>query len=95
MSYYWKKQVEGSLEWIKATLTTLNERTERLMATVQEMQGVIHDIDVETTRIADHIAELIDQIAAGGMSAAEEATVKADLDTQLTKLRAVGHNPVP
>lgn len=95
MSYYWKKQVEGSLDWIRASLTTLNERMRELMATVEEMRATIADIDVETTRVADEIAELVARIEAGGMSAAEEAQVKADLDAQLAKLRAVGHTPVP
>ncbi len=68
------------------------------MAIPQSWADLIAAFDAETTRIANKIQELLDKIAAGGMSAAEEAETQAGIQAQVDRLRTIGAdqaNPIP
>jgi predicted nucleic acid-binding Zn-ribbon protein len=88
------EKLDGILELQKQIL----QKENKIMATQAEFNVILSDIDAETNRIAAKIQELVDKLAAGGMSATEEDAVKAQLSTQLDKLKGIGAdptNPVP
>jgi hypothetical protein len=64
-------------------------KTRKIMATIQEFQQALADINSATTNIADDIARLTDQLATGGLSADEEAQVLTELRTAADRLRSV------
>jgi hypothetical protein len=63
------------------------------MASKTEFDAVLASIDTETTRIGARLEALLAQIAAGGMTAEEEAAVLAEGNRLATKLRAIGADP--
>jgi len=63
------------------------------MARPQSWNDLLAAFDAETTRIATKIQALLDQIAAGGMTAEEETAVQADLQAQVDRLKAIGTDP--
>lgn len=69
------------------------------MATTKaQFDQVLSEIDVETTRIATKVLDLLAQIQAGGMSPADEDAAFAAAQAQLAKLKTIGadpENPVP
>jgi len=64
------------------------------MAKAESYAALVAAIDAETTRIANKIQTLLDQIAAGGMSAADEDAAQAALQAQVDRLRTIGADPV-
>ena len=64
------------------------------MAKPASWDALLAAFDAETTRIANKIQTLLDQIAAGGMSELEEAEVQASLQAQVDRLKLVGADPV-
>lgn len=65
----------------------------RIMATLTTFAELLAAIDAETTRIGVKIQTLIDQLAAGGLSAEDEATVLAGLGAAADKLKGIGVDP--
>jgi hypothetical protein len=66
--------------------------------TKAEFDKVLSDIDVETTRVATRVLELLEQIKGGGLTEAEEEDAFAKATAQLEKLKLIGadpENPVP
>ena len=61
---------------------------EKLLATLADFTAKLDAIDTTVTAIKAEIADLKTQIAAGGLTAAEEATVLARLDTLESNLTA-------
>lgn len=64
------------------------------MAKPGDYTSLVAAIDAETTRIANKIQTLLDAIAAGGMSAAEEDAAQASLQAQVDRLKTIGADPV-
>lgn len=68
------------------------------MSKQEQFESVLSRIDTATTKIADQLRELKDQIANQGLPAEVEDQVLARLETAATQLEAVGaspENPVP
>lgn len=68
------------------------------MATMEDFQAALSAVDTETTRIGDYIATLTKQLAAGGMTAEQEASVLTGLQAAAERLKGVGSSvqqPVP
>lgn len=68
------------------------------MPTKQDFDTLLTAVNDATNAIAARIQKLLDIIAAGGMTDAEEAQVKAGLEAAITQLQALGQdpqNPVP
>ena len=63
------------------------------MAKPESYAALVAAIDVETTRIASKIEELLAKITAGGMSAADEDAAGVAIAAQLDKLKALGQDP--
>lgn len=63
------------------------------MATIQDFRDAIHEIDVETNRISALILDLLSQIAAGGLTAAEETEALDQIKAAAESLKAVGATP--
>lgn len=92
------EEIFDQLAGLKKLMKENLERSKDIMATQEEFNEILSQIDSETTRVADKVQQLMDQLATGGMSADQEAQVKADLQAQLDKLRGIGAdptNPVP
>lgn len=92
------RRMEEKLDAALLKLNTVIRKEDLIMATQEEFNEILSQIDSETTRVADKVQQLMDQLATGGMSADQEAQVKADLQAQLDKLRGIGAdpaNPVP
>jgi hypothetical protein len=64
------------------------------MARPVSWDALLAAFDGETTRIANKIQRLLDQIIAGGMTEPEEAEVQASLQAQVDRLKLVGADPV-
>jgi hypothetical protein len=64
------------------------------MARPVSWDALLAAFDGETTRIANKIQRLLDQIIAGGMTELEEAEVQASLQAQVDRLKLVGADPV-
>lgn len=79
-------------------LDTLQQKADKLMASLQNVKDLAAAIDVETTRIANKIDELVAKLAAGGMTEEEEAEALSLLTAQADRLKTIGHdpqNPIP
>ncbi len=77
----------------EATVDRINQKQEQMMATAQQFKDAFDAIDLETTRIATRVQELLDQIANGGLTPAEEQAVLDQANAELDKLKAIGTNP--
>jgi len=64
------------------------------MARPVSWDALLAAFDGETTRIANKIQRLLDQIIAGGMTELEEDEVQASLQAQVDRLKLVGADPV-
>ncbi len=80
---------------IEATSESIQKKWEATMATLQEFQVLLSSIDtqttaigVEVTRIAGVISGLLGQLAAGGLTAQEEAEVLAQGQASVDALKA-------
>lgn len=80
---------------IEAMLDRINPKLEQAMATAEQFQTLLAEIDAETTRIATKIEELVAKILAGGMSAADEDATKAELQTAVDRLKTIGTEAPP
>lgn len=78
---------------IEAALDRIQQKQEILMANLQNFKDLLAAVDIETTRIADKIADLVSQLESGGLSEAAEAEVLAGLQAQVDRLKTIGHNP--
>jgi hypothetical protein len=79
-----------SLLEIERVLDRCLIKGELLMAQLTDFQTLLTAIDIETTRIATKIAELVAKLAVGGLTQAEEAQVFADVTTHLDHLKSIG-----
>jgi type II secretory pathway component PulM len=67
-----------------------------IMANLQDFKDLLTRVDVATNNIAADLVRLADQIAAGGLSSADEAEISAALKLAAEKLEAVAAvNPEP
>lgn len=79
-------------------LSKLNAIETLVRQSMDEFRAALAAIDAETTRVADGIAALLERLANGGLTPAEEAEVKAGLDAHLNRLRGIAvdpENPIP
>ena len=86
------------LEQFEAALDRFQQKLEKTMATLQNFQDLLAAMDTETTRIGNKIQSLVDQLAAGGMTPAEEAQALASLGAFADRLKTIGAdpaNPIP
>ena len=68
------------------------------MSKLEDFQAALAAVDAETTRIGVLIQELLAKLAAGGLTADEEAGILASLNAAGERLKAVGtsvEEPVP
>jgi hypothetical protein len=88
----------AALAEIKSLLVELKEQGVLIVATLADFQNALTRIDTATTEIAADIQRLLDKIAAGGLTDAEEATVLDQIGALATRLEGIGasvENPVP
>ncbi len=79
-------------------IKSINDKTRKIMATVEQFEAALSRIDTATTNIASELQSLKDQIANQGLPSDVEANVLARLDAAATKLEGIGgnvENPVP
>lgn len=79
-------------------IKSINEKTNKIMATIEQFESALNRIDTATTNIANELQSLKDQIANQGLPSDVEANVLARLDAAATKLEGIGktpENPVP
>jgi ABC-type transporter Mla subunit MlaD len=80
------------------TLVQQLQRKVSTMATKADFDGLVVAVNTATNNIAARIAALEAKIAAGGLTADEEANVLSELGSVRTALEALGadpNNPVP
>lgn len=65
------------------------------MATLEEFEAELTQINVHTNEIASDMQDLIDRLAAGGLTEQEEADVLAQLSAHKTALEGIAsqHSP--
>ncbi len=63
------------------------------MATKTEFDALVAAIDAETTRIGNKIQDLLAQIAAGGLTPAEEQAALDAIGAAAERLKLVGADP--
>lgn len=63
------------------------------MAGKVDFDALMSSIDTETTRIGAKFEELLAKLAAGGMTADEEAAVLAEGNRLAAKLKEIGKDP--
>lgn len=71
---------------------------EQVMPGIQDFNTLLQEMNTVTNTIAANIQALLDQLAAGGMNAADEEAVRAKLSEQVDALKAVAANsanPIP
>lgn len=74
------------------------QRRLHLMPTKQDFDTLLAAVNTATNKIAARIQALIDKLASGGLTPAEEAEVQAGLAAAVAQLEALGadpENPVP
>ena len=87
--------LERMFEELRAANVRLHSIEERLddMPTKQDFDTLLAAVNEATNRIALKIQALIDQLAAGGLTSADEADVQAKLEAVKTQLEALGADP--
>lgn len=68
------------------------------MASKDQFDALVSRLDAASNKLAATLQELRDKLAAGGMTAEEEAAAVATLDNSIKALEALGadpENPVP
>jgi hypothetical protein len=85
--------VSFTLAAVLLALLRQHQMEVRIMASLNTFTELLTAVDAETTRIGAKIQTLIDQLAAGGLSAEEEATVLAGLGAAADKLKGIGVDP--
>jgi len=86
------------LKKIEQSLDRIQLKMEKIVMSTQQFKDAMAEIDAETTRIATKITELLEKLASGGMTAAEEAEAFAAIRAHAERLKLIGHdptNPVP
>ncbi len=78
---------------IESALDRIQQKQEKIMANLQTFKDLLAAVDEETTRIADKIEALVAQLESGSLSEAEEAEVLAGLQSQVDRLKTIGHDP--
>ena len=73
-------------------LLHLERKADALMAVAQDIKDLITKVDVATTKIAERITELMDQLD-GGVSASEAEEIKSQLQPLVDQLEAMGKDP--
>lgn len=63
------------------------------MALSQETRAVIDRLNTATNKIAARLTKLAEQIATGGMSAADEAAAVTELNALAANLEGMGTDP--
>ncbi len=89
------KETKQRLRSIELTLTYLTRQGEHLMATVEDFKAKFEEVAATVDEIAADIADLVAKLAAGGMSADEEAATFADLSGLADKLKDVAATHTP
>lgn len=82
----WFREILWSLE-------SLRRGQEEIMGRLEEFNAILARIDTATTDIATKINDLLAQIAAGGLTDAEEQTVIAQITEQTERLEGIAHDP--
>lgn len=78
------------LVWLAVILLLIGiVRQEKIMAVLKTFEDLLAAMNETTNTIAANIQILLDKITAGGMTAAEEDQVAAQLQTQVDALKAV------
>lgn len=88
----------NSLLRIETALDRIQQKLETAMATLTSFKDLLAAVDAETNRIAAKIQSLVDQLAAGGMTEAEEAEALSGLTAVADRLKTIGAdpaNPIP
>lgn len=86
------------LDCLTTRIEALSSQGVHLMATMQDLQNAISQIDTATTEIANDLQALRDRLAGGGLSAMETQQVLDQLAAHAERLRVMGQdpeNPVP
>lgn len=81
---------------IEATLVELTQRLRRIeanMATKNDFLDLINRMNVMTNEIGDRIRRLEERITDAGLSAEDEAAVKAELEVLANRLTSLGQDP--
>jgi septal ring factor EnvC (AmiA/AmiB activator) len=79
-------------------IKSINSKIETIMATIEQFESALSRIDAATTKTAQELQALKDQIAGAGLPAELESEVLAKLEAAATKLEGIGgnvENPVP
>ena len=82
----------------EAVLDRIQQKLEKAMATLQNFQDMAKAVDAETTRLANKIQALVGELAADGMTEAEEAEALSGLTAVADRLKTIGadpSNPIP
>lgn len=74
---------------LEARVQKLEQEIKQLMATKADFDSRFDRLDAATANIAKQIADLKAQIAAGGMTAAEEDAAVATLESKTAALEAL------
>lgn len=90
---------EKKLCEILKTVRVIEHKINNIMATLQDYKNEFARINTATTNIADDIRRLIEKIAAGGMTDAEEAEALTELRAIADQVEAIAsttpEDPVP
>lgn len=78
VDYYLKRLMEGQV---------------LILATLDEFQTRLDQLDAVTTNIAAELQALRDQLVGSGLSATDEADVLAKLDAKIVQLQGLGTTP--
>lgn len=83
----------NGLMTVESVLDRIQQKMETTMAQLQNFKDLLAAVDAETTRISDKITDLVAQLAAGGMTDAQEAEVLAGLTAAADRLKTIGADP--
>lgn len=86
------------LERVEAVHNKLVELGAEIMASMEQFQAALQQVDQETTRIGNYIQQLLEQLNRTDLTDAQEEQLLAAIGAAADRLRSVGttvENPVP
>lgn len=89
-----EEELHARLRSLEVKISQLISKQEIFMAsTKQDFDSLREAMDNETNRLAAKMQELIDKVATGGMTEAEEADVLAQFTAVKDRLASLGADP--
>ena len=97
MKRLYRKLITSSLGLIMDRLEAIERKVDELMGVAQDIKDLAAKIDAATTAVATRLETLLQRVT-NGMSDAEVADVKSQLQAEADRLTVMGrdpNNPVP